>query len=186
MKIVGWTCFLVWCVWITAVEGLLVHELPVGVLGRGLGALSPDLLVVLLLSCAARMTAGEARVAAILAALARSATSADSPFAIAAGAFLAVELHGYARRRFDVEGRAIGAVVAGTAAGANALWLAVSAALRSPLPVAGVHAPYDWFLGVAATTALVAYVLGPYARRLPGCHFVWSGREAWDRVAPVR
>lgn len=176
-----------WTLLFAAVTAALSRAAPLGpAAGVGLGPWTPDLALVLLMALAVRMDRGDARAVAAVVAIARAALGVDTPFALLAAMWFAVELSAWSRTRVRVEGRAVHALVVAVAAGATCAWLRAAAALRAPLPMAPERGLFDDTLAAAVATGLVAFLVGRLPARLPGLVALWHKEETWERVGHVR
>jgi hypothetical protein len=153
----AWVLFVVYALWLLALQGLLARP-------HRLGAWTPDLGLVLLVAWSARLGSGRAALAALLVAFARTALGADAPVALAAGYLGVVLLHGVLRTGIEVDRGPARAVLAGLLAfGFGALVSSGPAAL-----LAGASTPSARLVPFAVASALAAALLGPLLVRLPG------------------
>lgn len=180
-------CAFAWTLLFAAVTAAVSRAAPLGPAdGVGLGPWTPDLALVLLMALAVRMDRGDARLVAAVAAVARAVLGVDTPFALLAAMWFAVELSAWARGQMRVEGRLVHALIVAGAAGAVAAWLGLAAALRAPTPVALERGAFDDAFAAAVATGLVAYLVGRSPARLPGLVALWHKEETWERVGHVR
>lgn len=160
-----WLVFLVWNAWFYAVSGRLAAE--------PWGAWLPDLGLVLLLGLEPRLTAGDARRTAVLAAIARAAFTADPAVAVFAGYLGAVGLARALRGVVEADSALPRSLVTGACALLFGLFLGVVRGARlSPLAAGagtGLSADLVALVGRGAVaTALASLVLLPFLLRLPG------------------
>lgn len=187
MRILPYLCAFAWALLFAAVTAAFARAAPFGPApGVGLGPWTPDLALVLLMALAARMDRGEARAAAAVVALARAALGVDTPFALLAGLWLAVELLFWSATRVRVDGRFVHAAVVALAAASLTLWLRAAASLRAPTPVSLERGAFEDALAAAVASGLLAYFVGRVPARLPGLRALWHKEETWERVGHVR
>jgi|GEM_PF-1069565 len=187
MRVLPFAAAFGWALLLAAVTAAFARAAPFGPgPGVGLGPWTPDLALVLLMALATSMDRGDARAVAAVVALARAALGIDTPFALLAGLWLAVELLFWSASRVRVDGRFVHAVVAALASASLTLWLRAAAALRAPTPVPLERSAFDDALAAAVATGLVAYLLGRAPARLPGLRGLWHTEETWERVGHVR
>ncbi|QDU85947.1 hypothetical protein Pla163_30940 [Planctomycetes bacterium Pla163] len=187
MKLASYTAFGLWALLLAGVTGAVARAAPFGTApGVGLGPWTPDLALVLLLAMSSRLERSDARIAAALVATVRAALGVDSPFALLAGLWFAVEAIGYARTQLRVEGRLLHALLVAAVSGMLTAWLHAAAVLRAPTPIAAERGVLDDALAAAAATGLVAYLVGRLPSRLPGLRGLWHKGESWERVGHVR
>ena len=160
-----WLVFLVWNTWFYAVSGRLAAE--------PWGAWFPDLGLVLLLGLEPRLSARNARLAAILAATARAAFTADPAMAVLAGYLGAVGLARALRGVVEADRALPCALFTGVAALFFGFFLSLvrSARLSYVAAAAGMELNAD-LAGLvwrgALATGLASFVLLPLLLRLPG------------------
>lgn len=187
MKFVAYAAFTGWALLFAGVCGAVARAAPFGTApGVGLGPWTPDLALVLLLALSSRIERGDARIAAALLATIHAALGVDSPFALFAGLWFAVEILSYARTQLRVEGRLLHALLVAAVSGILTTWLHAAAVLRAPTPIAPERGVLDDALAAALATGLVAYLVGRLPSRLPGCPGLWHKGESWERVGHVR
>lgn len=187
MRLLGHLAFAGWALLFTGVAAAVARAAPFGpVAGVGLGPWTPDLALVLLLALSSRLERSDARIAAGTLALVRAALGVDSPFALLAGAWFAVEALAHARTQLRVEGRLLHALLVAAVSGILTAWLRVAAILRAPTPIDPERGVLDDALAAALATGLVAYLVGRLPSRLPGCRGLWHKGESWERVGHVR
>lgn len=156
-RTLAWVLFVVYALWLLALQGLLARP-------QRLGAWTPDLGLVLLIAWSARLGGGAAALAALLVAFARTALGADAPVALAAGYLGAVLVQGVLRTGIEVDRGPARVVLTGLLAlGFGAL----AALARASLPP-GAAAPEVQLVPFAVASALAAGLLGPLLLRLPG------------------
>lgn len=156
-RTLSWVLFVVYALWLLALQGLLARP-------QRLGAWTPDLGLVLLIAWSARLGGGAAALAALLVAFARTALGADAPVALAAGYLGAVLVQGVLRTGIEVDRGPARVVLTGLLAlGFGAL----AALARASLPP-GAAAPEVQLVPFAVASALAAGLLGPLLLRLPG------------------
>jgi hypothetical protein len=181
----AWILVAVWGAWLFAARGALA-----GALGgaTGAGAWVPDLGLVLLIALAIEMPRREVTLAALALAVARTAVSIDPPLAIFA-AFGAVAVVARALRRgLDLRGTVQRFVLAGVAALAVHVWLALVHDVRSSIELARAAEVVPHARGFAAAvalasptalaTAIASALAGPAFARLPGPSSL-IGRSRW-------
>lgn len=159
--ILPYTLLAVWTSVATVLQALLVDTL-------GLGAWSPDVPLFLLVAALAQLYRSDAVRVAFVAGLARATFTVEPPFAVLAGT-LAVGLIADGVRRIAELSRPItrAALVAAAAFGFG-LWLLLVDAVRAGFAADAVLLEAWQLAPTVLTSALLALVAWPLARRLPG------------------
>jgi hypothetical protein len=157
-RVFAWCFFAVWAVWLFALQAWLGREASAA---RWL----PDLGLVLALSLLARAEVTDAPILAFVAALARSAFSAEPPLVLLTGFLLLVFLALAARTTIELSGPAWRAFTAFVLVLVFDAWLGFAHAMRAPSG-AGVALVVAW--PAALSSAACALLLGPALAHLPG------------------
>lgn len=157
-RILAWFFFLVWAVWLFALEAWI---------GDG-ARWVPDLGLVLGLSLLSRAELGDAPLIALLSTLARSPFGAEPPIVVFTGFFAVLFLALLLRSVIELTAPLSRALVAGALVLIFDAWLALAHGVRLPIGVrSAALAPLAaWPTAVAS--GLAALVLGRALAHLPG------------------
>lgn len=183
-----WVSVSAWAVLLLALQGHLAAS-------TALGAWTPNLGLVLMLSLLGRVKREQLVYVAVALTFARAATSIEPPIAIVAAHLFVVALAHTLRGVFEISS----AVPRSTLAGLNVLllggWFEFVRRLRDAqaagavaLDDAALFAGFELFapsFACALSTALIALVGGPLFVRLPGLAPLWR-KTTWRAVASYR
>jgi hypothetical protein len=158
---VAWALFFLIALWLCALQGLLAAP-------GALGAWTPDLGLVLLLTWAGRLGRGRVEVGALMVAGARASLGADPPVALAAAYLGAALLVSFLRTGLEIDRPVLRVLSAGTLAWLVAHFLVASSTAALAASGSGAEAIDARLWPAAASTALAGLVLAPLLRQLPG------------------
>jgi hypothetical protein len=186
-SLLQWIVVATWAAWLLALRGLLGGN-------TELGALAPDLALVLVLALAAQLPRDDLPWLAVAAAFARVATSIDSPAAVLAGFLAVVAIARIARGVVEIANVVPRAVLAAISCFALQAWFAGVHSARlsaSSMPFGGAPESGEFALALARAwpgalaTGIAAALLAPWLSRLPGLPSAGRKRP-WQVAASSR
>lgn len=159
--LLAWLALTVYGLWLFALQGMLASP-------RLLGAWTPDLGLVLLLSLGAGLRPSRLRIAACLVALARAGVGADPPAALLAGYLGVAGVSGTLRSGLEIDHPLPRTILAGACAWILArFWIATRSIALAAGPGAHALDGIRAWPGAVATAA-AALLLAPVLPKLPG------------------
>ena len=161
LRPLAWGMLAVWASWITAVQAVAVSK-------TFLGRWTPDLSLLLVVGCAARLHKRDVVFAALVIAFARAAYSVDAPEALLAGYLASAALVRSVRRTADLEAPVFLIVLGLLLELGLASWLVLVHALRTGTDAGeALGSAFPGMLAGALTTAGCALIAGGFVF-LPG------------------